>query len=94
MLGGLRVVHTPGHTPGSVCFYGARDRILFVGDALQRRFGRVSFASRLYSDDYGAACRSVKRLTELDVETIVFSHFAALTQGATETLARLASSIG
>ena len=94
MLGGLRVIHTPGHTPGSVCLYGARDRILFVGDNLQRRFGRVSFASRLYSDDYAAARRSVKRLTELDVKTVVFSHFAALEEGAAETLARLATAIG
>src|SRR5262249_28756567 len=75
MLGGLRVVHTPGHTPGSVCLYGERDRVLFVGDSLQRRFGRVSFASGLYSDDHAAAKRSVKRLAKLDVETIVFSHF-------------------
>src|SRR5688572_26134755 len=29
VLGGLEVVHTPGHTPGSVCLYGSRDRILF-----------------------------------------------------------------
>jgi glyoxylase-like metal-dependent hydrolase (beta-lactamase superfamily II) len=94
MLGGLRVIHTPGHTPGSVCLYGARDRILFVGDNLQRRFGRVSFASRLYSDDYAAARRSVKRLSELDVKTLVFSHFAAIEEGATETLARLAREIG
>jgi glyoxylase-like metal-dependent hydrolase (beta-lactamase superfamily II) len=94
MLGGLRVVHTPGHTPGSVCLYGARDRILFVGDMLQRRFGRVSFASRLYSDDYATARRSVKRLAELDVQTIVFSHFAALEEGAAETLARLAREVG
>ena len=59
VLGGLRVVHTPGHTPGSVCLYGARDRVLFVGDNLQRRFGRLSFASRLYSDDYALARRSM-----------------------------------
>jgi glyoxylase-like metal-dependent hydrolase (beta-lactamase superfamily II) len=94
MLGGLRVVHTPGHTPGSVCLYGARDRVLFVGDTLQRRFGRVSFASRLYSDDYAAARRSVKRLAELDVETLVFSHFAAVEEGAAEVLAELASRAG
>ncbi len=37
VLGGLAVIHTPGHTPGSVCLYGARDRVLFVGDVLQRR---------------------------------------------------------
>lgn len=94
MLGGLRVVHTPGHTPGSVCLYGARDRILFVGDALQRRFGRVSFASALYSDDHPLAKQSVKRLAALDVETVVFSHFAALEEGAAETLAALASRAG
>jgi glyoxylase-like metal-dependent hydrolase (beta-lactamase superfamily II) len=94
MLGGLQVVHTPGHTPGSVCLYGARDRVLFVGDSLQRRFGRVSFASGLYSDDHAAARRSVKRLAELDVETIVFSHFATLEGGAAEILATLAERSG
>jgi len=94
MLGGLQVVHTPGHTPGSVCLYGARDRVLFVGDSLQRRFGRVSFASGLYSDDHAAAKRSVKRLAQLDVETVVFSHFATLEGGAAEVLARLAERSG
>jgi glyoxylase-like metal-dependent hydrolase (beta-lactamase superfamily II) len=90
MLGGLRVVHTPGHTPGSVCLYGARDRVLFVGDTLQRRFGRVSFASALYSDDHAAARRSVQRLAELDVESIVFSHFAPVKEGGVGILADLA----
>lgn len=92
MLGGLEVVHTPGHTPGSVCLYGARDRVLFVGDTLQRRFGRVSFASGLYSDDHAAAKRSVKRLALLDVQTIVFSHFAPVEDGGSEILAALAAS--
>jgi glyoxylase-like metal-dependent hydrolase (beta-lactamase superfamily II) len=90
VLGGLRVVHTPGHTPGSVCLFGARDRVLFVGDMLQRRFGRVSFASSLYSDDIAMARRAVQRLTSLDVETVVFSHYPPLTEGASETLASLA----
>jgi glyoxylase-like metal-dependent hydrolase (beta-lactamase superfamily II) len=91
MLDGLEVIHTPGHTPGSVCLYGARDRVLFVGDTLQRRFGRVSFASRLYSDDAAAARTAVKRLAALDVETIVFSHYPALRREAAVTLARLAA---
>jgi glyoxylase-like metal-dependent hydrolase (beta-lactamase superfamily II) len=94
ILGGLEVVHTPGHTPGSVCLYGRRDRVLFVGDTLQRRFGTVSFASRLYSDDIGTARRSVQRLALLDVDTVVFSHFPPLTEGASETLAALARRLG
>jgi glyoxylase-like metal-dependent hydrolase (beta-lactamase superfamily II) len=90
VLGGLEVVHTPGHTPGSVCLFAERDGTLFVGDVLQRRFGRVSFASALYSDDPAAARASVQRLTRLRVKTIVFSHYPALDEGAAETLAGLA----
>ena len=93
VLGGLEVIHTPGHTPGSVCLYGRRDRVLFVGDTLQRRFGRVSYASGLYSDDVTAARRAVKRLASLDVHTIVFSHYPALEEGSSDTLQRLAERI-
>jgi glyoxylase-like metal-dependent hydrolase (beta-lactamase superfamily II) len=94
ILGGLEVIHTPGHTPGSVCLYGARDQVLFVGDTLQRRFGRVSFASALYSDDASTARRAVQRLSSLDVKTIVFSHFPVLETGANEALATLAGRSG
>ena len=94
VLGGLRVVHTPGHTPGSVCLYGSRDRILFVGDNLQRRFGRLAFASSLYSDDYAQARRSMAHLVHLDIHTIVFGHFAPLVGGAGEELWRLVSRSG
>jgi len=54
----------------------------------------VSFASSLYSDDIGTARRSVQRLALLDVDTVVFSHFPPLTEGASETLAALARRLG
>ncbi len=38
----LAVLHTPGHTPGSVCFHAAADSLLFSGDTLFRfDVGRV-----------------------------------------------------
>jgi glyoxylase-like metal-dependent hydrolase (beta-lactamase superfamily II) len=30
----LEVIHTPGHTPGSCCFYESRSKILFSGDTI------------------------------------------------------------
>ena len=30
----LQVFHTPGHSPGSVCFYSAADQVLVTGDVI------------------------------------------------------------
>jgi len=90
ILGGLRVVHTPGHTPGSVCLYAERHRLLFVGDNLQVIRRKVTFASGVFSDDMSLARASVARMAELDVQTIVFSHYPALREGANQVLRALA----
>jgi glyoxylase-like metal-dependent hydrolase (beta-lactamase superfamily II) len=74
ILGGLEVIHTPGHTAGSVCLYAARSRLLFVGDALEVRRKRLGYASRIYSDDMAMARRSVQRMAERDVNVIVLGH--------------------
>ena len=91
VTGGLRVVHTPGHTPGSICLYAERDRILFVGDALQVTRGRLDFANTIASTDIATARRSVRRLARLDVDTIVFSHYEPWRRHANEALAELAA---
>jgi glyoxylase-like metal-dependent hydrolase (beta-lactamase superfamily II) len=90
ILGGLQVVHTPGHTPGSICLYAARLKLLFAGDTLQVVRRRVTFASRVFSEDLPLARASVARLAELDVETIAFSHYPPLSDGANEVLRALA----
>jgi glyoxylase-like metal-dependent hydrolase (beta-lactamase superfamily II) len=93
VLGGLEVIHTPGHTPGSVCLYARQRGLLFVGDVLQRRFGRVSAASGLYSDDPTMARSSLQRLADLDVKTLIFSHYPPLVDEPTATLAKLARQV-
>jgi glyoxylase-like metal-dependent hydrolase (beta-lactamase superfamily II) len=90
ILGGLRVVHTPGHTAGSVCLYAERDRLLFVGDNLQVIRRKVTFASSVFSDDMSLARASVARMAEFDVQTIVFSHYPPWREGANEVLRTLA----
>lgn len=66
----LEVIKTPGHTPGSVCLYSQKDKILFSGDTLFKQFrGRTDFA-------YGSTKKiydSLKRLMKLPEETTVLS---------------------
>ncbi len=90
MLGGLEVIHTPGHTPGSVCLYARGPRILFTGDVLQVRRGHLAFASPIFSHDHAQARASVQRLAHLDVDMIAFSHYDPMRVGASVALADLA----
>lgn len=89
-LGGLEVVHTPGHTPGSVCLYSRRHRLLIAGDVLQVERGRVTLPSIVFTDDMAAARRSIARLAELDVETICFAHYPAWRARGSDALRDLA----
>ncbi len=59
----LRVLHTPGHTEGSVCLEAADEGLLFSGDTLfAGSFGRVD----LPGGDPAAMVESLARLAGLD----------------------------
>jgi glyoxylase-like metal-dependent hydrolase (beta-lactamase superfamily II) len=61
-------------------------RLLFSGDVLQVRHGRLAPPHQVFSDDLVEARRSVARLAELDVETICFAHYPPLRDGASTQL--------
>ena len=91
VLGGLRVVHTPGHTPGSICLYLEPKRILFTGDVLQIVRGGLTYASAFFSHDHAAARASIERLTALDVDTIALSHYPPWRDRPNDALRELAA---
>jgi glyoxylase-like metal-dependent hydrolase (beta-lactamase superfamily II) len=91
LIGGLSVVHTPGHTPGSICLYAPRHRIVFTGDVLQVVRGRLTYASAFFSHDHAGARASIERLAALDVETIALSHYPPWRVDPNAALAELAT---
>lgn len=67
----FRVLHTPGHTPGHVCFYEPDEGVLFDGDVLfYRGIGRTD----LPGGSWTQLMDSIRRvLFALPDETVVFS---------------------
>lgn len=71
-LGGrrLRVIHTPGHSPGHCCFYEEARGYLYSGD--------IAYMGCLYafypSTDPKAFYRSIKKLEGLDIKKILPGH--------------------
>ena len=61
-------MHTPGHSPGSVCLYNEDLKTLISGDTLFRGgWGRTDSPG----GDFAAMERSLARLFALDDDTIV-----------------------
>ena len=65
----LRALHTPGHSPGSVCWYAPEVGVLFSGDTLFS--GGPGATGRSYSD-FPTILRSIsERLGALPGDTVV-----------------------
>jgi glyoxylase-like metal-dependent hydrolase (beta-lactamase superfamily II) len=72
--GGLRVVATPGHTPGHVCYHWPAAGALFVGDALVNRRGELAVSPEGFSDDPAQARSSLEALRPLRYDQCYFGH--------------------
>jgi glyoxylase-like metal-dependent hydrolase (beta-lactamase superfamily II) len=78
---GLQVLHTPGHSPGAVCFYVAELGVVFTGDTLFQ--GGPGATGRSYSS-FDTIIESIRtELLTLPAETIVHTgHGGSTTIGA------------
>ncbi len=68
----LEVIHTPGHTPGSVCYYEPNRKWLFSGDTVfaHGAFGRVD----LPGGNKFELISSLEKLAKLDVSVLYPGH--------------------
>lgn len=63
----LRVLHTPGHSPGGLCLYG--NGVIFTGDTIfAGSVGRTDF----YGGDINQLKHSFKRILSLPPDTKIF----------------------
>lgn len=84
LIGGLLVIHTPGHTPGGICLYDAGSKSLFSGDTVFQdgSFGRTD----LYGGNASMLVESIKKLTQLDVSVMYPGHGDIVIKDANEQI--------
>jgi len=89
LAGGTRVIFTPGHTPGHLSLYLERPRVLVAGDALTAEGGHLNGPNPPFTLDVGEAARSVRRLADLEIDTIVCYHGGVVGEDANGQLRRV-----
>jgi glyoxylase-like metal-dependent hydrolase (beta-lactamase superfamily II) len=71
---GIRIVPTPGHTPGHISVYVPSRKLLVAADALVYEAGAFEIANPQFTLDLPVAVASVRKLRELALDTVVCYH--------------------
>lgn len=86
IAGGVRVLHTPGHTPGSVCYLLEDEGLLFSGDTIFSDHGRISRSLPFAGSDPVHYRESLERLAALDFDILCGGHGSPLVGSASKVL--------
>ena len=71
---GLKVIHSPGHTPGSICLLDLKTKALFVGDLVMEENGKLEEIPHHYSLDPMKNREAIRRLLDVDFVHLLPSH--------------------
>lgn len=88
--GGIVVIDTPGHTPGHISLYHKPSKTLIAGDAIGIVNGDLIGPIPQYTPDMDAAIKSLAKLSQYDIESIICYHGGLYNENANQRLAELA----
>jgi len=81
--GGLRVLHTPGHSAGHLSFLLEQDKALIVADACANMMGP---AFSIVYEDTALGLQSIRKLLDDDFDKAVFGHGNAILHQAADRM--------
>jgi glyoxylase-like metal-dependent hydrolase (beta-lactamase superfamily II) len=86
VAGGLRVLHTPGHTPGHVSLLHEPSGVLITGDSIFNMFRRMTWPPAMMCTDSALSRRTAHALGEADYQVAAFTHGPEIRDGAREAV--------
>ena len=85
-IAGLTVIHTPGHTVGSIALLDEERKVLFAGDTLRYDGKKVSGAPEQFTADPKQVRESIAKVSTLSFDIMLPGHGATLTPNASEEI--------
>ena len=89
LAGGTKVIFTPGHTPGHISLYLERSKVLIAGDTLTAERGYLNGPNQPMTPEMRRAIQSIRRLADLEIDTIVCYHGGVVSEDANGQLRRV-----
>jgi glyoxylase-like metal-dependent hydrolase (beta-lactamase superfamily II) len=89
-LGGVRVIHTPGHTLGHICLYLPESKTLVGGDMLAVADGKLEMSPAAINYDLEMSRKSLAKLAPYEIEQVICYHSGLYRGDASRALAGLA----
>lgn len=74
LVGSVRIVHTPGHTPGSVSLWWQEQSALFCGDNVINSFNSLRIGSPWFTLDLETQRESIRKYIELRPTLLLSGH--------------------
>jgi len=87
--GGIRVIHTPGHTPGHISLYLMDSKTLIAGDSMYSVDGMLGGIHEPTTLDTETARFSLKKYIELDITSVICYHGGRSHMNVNEQISRL-----
>lgn len=74
--GGIKVIHTPGHTPGHICLYHKPSRTMIIGDTMNVVDGQLIIPNleSMNEKDRKMAINSIKKFEDYNIKNIITYH--------------------
>lgn len=82
----IKIINTPGHTPGHVSIYLPDLRSLIACDAIVFENGQLDIANPGFCLDLPAALGSVRKIAELDIASLYCYHGGPVIEGVAEKI--------